>query len=263
MEGILFDIKHCAIHDGPGIRTTVFFKGCPLRCWWCHNPESINPGIEKLTRSKKLGQKEFLEETEVGKQTGLDDLLQEIEKDLIFFEESGGGVTFSGGEPLMQPEYLKKLAERCKKAGIHTTLDTSGHANQSALKKVLPQLDLILFDIKSLDEKTHIKYTGASNKQILKNLQYIREQQKKVVIRYPLIPGVNNTPEQLTSLKSFMKDRFREIHFLPYHKIAAHKYKQLNKDYKMPDDVELLTKKYLEDLKADFEQNGFQIKIGG
>lgn len=263
MEGILFDIKHCAIHDGPGIRTTIFFKGCPLKCWWCHNPEGINPSIEKLTRIRRLGDREFQEETEVGRPMSTNELLQEIEKDLVFFEESGGGVTFSGGEPLMQPEYLEKLAKECKKAGIHTTLDTSGHANQSALKKVLPHMDLILFDIKSLDEKTHIKYTGVSNRQILKNLIYIGEQQKKAIIRYPIIPGVNNTPAQLNNLKSFMEGRFSEVHFLPYHKIAAHKYKQLNMENKMPDNVELLTKTYLEDLKTDFEQNGFQVKIGG
>lgn len=262
MEGIIFDIKHCAIHDGPGIRTTIFFKGCPLNCWWCHNPESINSDIQKIKRIRKIGNTEFAEEANIGRRISVAQALEEIEKDLVFYEESGGGVTFSGGEPLMQPEFLKELAENCKKKGIHTTLDTSGHANVSALKMIMPYIDLFLFDIKLLDDNIHQKYTGVSHKQILKTLEFISIRQKKIIIRYPLIPGVNNSPEQLSQLRNFIDGRYNEIHILPYHKIASHKYKKLGIENKLPD-INPFPKEYLENLKKDFRERGFDVKIGG
>jgi pyruvate formate lyase activating enzyme len=162
----------------------------------------------------------------------------------------------------MQPEFLKELAKSCKKLGIHTTLDTSGHASLSALKMVIPYIDLFLFDIKLLDDRIHKKFTGVSHKQILRILDFISAKKKKIIIRYPIIPGINNSPEQLIQLKKFIVDRYNEIHLLPYHKIAAHKYKKLSIENKLPD-INPISKEYLETLKDDFKESGFNVKIGG
>lgn len=262
MKGIIFDIKHCAIHDGPGIRTTVFFKGCPLKCWWCHNPESISPEIQQIERTRKIGEKIFIDTETLGKEISVDEVMKEIEKDLVFYEESGGGVTFSGGEPLMQAEFVTEIAKKCKESGIHTALDTSGYTSIKLLNKVLPYIDLFLFDIKSLDNNIHKKYTNASNEEILAILEYLKSKDKPIIIRYPLIPEINNTEEQIRKLKEFVKGEFSEIHLLPYHKIANHKYKQLGMENKLPDLVSL-SKEYLKRIKQEFEEIDLQVKIGG
>ena len=262
MEGLIFDIKHCAIHDGPGLRTTVFFKSCPLNCWWCHNPESISREVHSVQSIKKVGAKSFKETKVIGYKTTVAEVMKEIEKDIVFFDESKGGVTFSGGEPLMQPAFLSELAQTCKLMGIHTALDTSGYAATKTVLSILPHIDLFLFDIKVLEEAKHKKYTGVSNTLILKNLGIILEHKKHVIIRYPLIPGINNTEEQLSALREYLSSSVNEIHFLPYHTIAKNKYKQIGMDYKMGD-AEMFSDNYLDNLKTKFEQDGFKIKIGG
>ena len=189
MQGIIFDIKHYAIHDGPGIRTTVFLKGCPLGCWWCHNPESRSGDIFQYKKQEKI-EGRIVEQIEtIGKNYTVPEVMKEIEKDIVFFEESGGGVTFSGGEPFKQTEFLKELLKCCKKQEIHTCVDTTGYVKTDQLEKAALFTDLFLFDLKHFDDKMHIKYTGVSNKQILENLQLLDEMGKSVQIRYPLIPG--------------------------------------------------------------------------
>ncbi|MFX1514452.1 MAG: 4Fe-4S cluster-binding domain-containing protein, partial [Promethearchaeota archaeon] len=169
-KGIIFDVKKYAIHDGPGIRTTVFFKGCPLRCWWCHNPEGQKEGLETIIKTQidKNTLSDNQEET-IGREVSVVEVITEIEKDQLFYDESGGGVTFSGGEPLMQPAFLNALLDACKEKELTTTLDTCGYASWNILKKIKDKIDLFLYDIKIIDNKEHQKYTGVSNNQILSN----------------------------------------------------------------------------------------------
>lgn len=262
MKGLIFDIKHCAIHDGPGLRTTVFFKGCPLNCWWCHNPESIFPLIQKIEVNKRIGNKSFIEIADVGQYMDSKSIMAEIEKDAVFYEESNGGITFSGGEPMSQIDFLTELAIHCKEKGFHTTLDTSGYCATENFEKILPYIDLFLYDIKTLDDIVHKKYTGKSNNLIINNLDYILSKNKQVIIRYPLIPGINTSIDQLSEIKKFLRPRSHEIHFLPYHNIGKNKYKQIGKDYKL-NGLEILPENFLVQIKNDFEQDGFKVKIGG
>ena len=221
--GIIFDIKRFAIHDGTGIRTTVFLKGCPLNCWWCHNPESQSFGINNSELREGIGPKISVKE-----------LVEEIEKDTIFFDESNGGVTFSGGEPLSQAIFLKNVLLECKKRDIHTTLDTSGYADTETFEDIAKYVDLFLFDLKLIDDKKHQKYTGVSNEQILINLRRLSDLGSNIIIRIPVIPGINDTDEDILQFIHVLKDlRIKGIDLLPYHKIAAHKYQKMELVYKM------------------------------
>ncbi len=152
MQGLIFSVKRYSIHDGPGIRVTFFMKGCPLSCWWCHNPEGISPAREKVNQTRKVGGKEFSETEEVGKYYSVENIIEILEKDRIFLEQSGGGVTFSGGEPLMQNEFLKKHWKPAEVQGFHTAVDTSGYSSAGNFKAIMPLTDLFLFDIKHLDD---------------------------------------------------------------------------------------------------------------
>lgn len=218
-QGVLFNIKRFAIHDGPGIRTTVFLKGCPQRCWWCHNPESLNPGVF-----------DGIGETRTAAQ-----VMQEIEKEMIFYDESGGGVTFSGGEPLMQPEFLSILMDRCKKNEIHITLDTSGCVSPIVFNSVIDKVDLFLYDLKIIDENGHKKYTGASNRFALENLETLSKKRKKTIIRFPMIPGITDADENVTAVANFVCSlkSIRDIEVLPYHRTAEQKYRRLQLENKM------------------------------
>lgn len=262
MQGLIFDIKHCAIHDGPGIRTTVFFKGCPLNCWWCHNPESISPNMQLIEVIKRVGNKSFRESTIIGKNKSTAEIVSEIEKDNIFFDESKGGVTFSGGEPFYQTEFLIELSKRCKEKGFHTALDTSGYASVKTLEMVIPFIDLFLYDIKLLDNKLHQKYVGVPNSTILRNLDFILSRNKKVIIRYPLVPGINDSKTQLEALKEFINNRINEIHFLPYHVIGRNKYEQLGFEYKL-EEIESPSEMFLNEIIKDFSRSDLVVKIGG
>ena len=232
--GIIFDIKHYAIHDGPGIRTTVFLKGCPLRCCWCHNPESQNTEIQSVTRERKLDGKTYTEKENIGYHISAQDLMKELKKDIIFFEQSGGGVTFSGGEPLMQADFLAEILKLCKQEGIHTVIDTSGHAEPGALKKVIDLADLFLFDLKLMDDVDHLNCTGVSNELALTNLKTLVRENKEVVIRFPYIPGYTDKEENIESIVALMKKLdLDRIDILPFHSIARHKYHQLGLDYQL------------------------------
>ena len=244
MDGFIFDIKHFAVHDGPGIRQTVFFKGCPLNCWWCHNPESQNPCVEKYIRTRKLDGMEFTKETSVGYSISSADLLEIIKGDQVFFSESGGGVTFSGGEPLMQHHFLKEIMLLCKESGIHMALDTTGFASDLVIREIAELTDLFLFDLKLLDSEKHVKYTGVPVTQIIRNLKWLDENHDDIVIRFPVIPGITDTDENIKAVKKFLSrlKNTRSIDLLPYHNISNGKYLRFQKD---------------------FEDMGFKVQIGG
>ena len=217
MNGLVANIQRFCIHDGPGIRTTVFFQGCPLSCWWCHNPECI--GFDAA------GAKSYSPE----------ELMEELIKDRIFFEESGGGVTFSGGEPLAQSEFLAQLLERCRKENIHTAIDTSGYVEKKELKKFLQLADLFLYDLKLIDEELHKKYTGVGNEQILENLRFLDENNAGIEIRIPLIPNITDTRENIRDIRDFIHSlkHQHKVQLLPYHKIAEGKYERLELEYRL------------------------------
>jgi pyruvate formate lyase activating enzyme len=264
MKGIIFDIKHFAVHDGPGIRQTVFFKGCPLNCWWCHNPESQEIYPEKYNRVNKLDGKEFKKEVTVGYKTTVDKLFETISGDKIFFEESDGGVTFSGGEPLMQANFLYEIIKKCKETGIHTCLDTTGFASEKTIEKIAEVTDLFLFDIKLIDNELHQKYTGIPVDGILRNLTWLDENKKNVILRFPVIPEITNTKKNLSEIKSFMKSlqNINRIDLLPYHNISNGKYERFKKVNKMKKTYPLSNSE-MNSLKSEFEGIGFKVGIGG
>lgn len=257
MTGIVFDIKRFAIHDGPGIRTSLFFKGCPLSCWWCHNPESRKMGVEQLDFK-------FKGKNHIGWETTSEQLLIEAEKDRPFYEQSGGGITFTGGEPLMQADFLKETAKLFKQHNLHLCLDTTGFASEKVFQEVSQYIDLFLFDLKHLDDEMHKEFTGVSNKVILKNLEYLIENKKEVHIRFPLIPSINDQTEHLEDLAEYLNSlkHIKNISILPYHKIAQGKYEQLNFENKMSG-IKEPSETEVESTKSFLEKQGFDVKIGG
>ncbi len=263
MEGLIFDIKHYAIHDGPGIRQTIFFKGCPLTCWWCHNPESQKNEIEYFTKERKLDGQTIKRKETIGYTIQPDELFRIIQKDTIFFDESGGGVTFSGGEPLMQHDFLKEVAGLCNGAHIHTALDTSGYAPQEVFLPLIPYFDLVLFDLKFIDDEIHQRYTGVSNENILKNLRILEESNAKYRIRFPLIPEITNTPDNLEAIKSFLSKlkRVDGIDILPYHDISKGKYNRFDKTNKMGNIQ--LTHQETDRVKNELSSSGLNVQLGG
>jgi len=299
-KGLIFDIKRFAIHDGPGIRTTVFFKGCPLSCWWCHNPESQSPSPELMVRparcqevcrecisrchvqaiSKRNGIVVEREKCDtcmtcvetclsealqmVGRVARVKELIAEIEKDIVFFDESKGGVTFSGGEPLMQPAFLASLLRACKKRGIHTSLDTSGHTSFRTIEGILDTVDLFIYDIKLLDEKSHKMYTGVSNRLILKNFERLIKLHDDVEVRVPLIPRITDTEENISSLLMFLSslDKVRNVVLLPFHNSAKKKYEGLDRENRMGNTSTSPTEE-IDRIKKRFSECGFEVRIGG
>jgi len=247
MKAIIFEIKRFAVHDGDGIRTTVFFKGCPLRCVWCHNPEGLT-GAPQTARyahkcigcgeCKKEGftPEDCLGDATVlyGKEVTVDELLPLLLEDKEFYENSGGGVTLSGGECLMQADFCAELLKELKKLGIHTAVDTCGFVSRNALDKVIPYTDVFLYDIKAYDEDIHIRCTGVSNKQILENLKYLNMLGKKIEIRIPYVPDFNDG--QIEKIACFLAPlkNITKIRVLPYHNYAGSKYKALNIKVTLP-----------------------------
>ncbi|MBU8892534.1 MAG: glycyl-radical enzyme activating protein [Bacteroidales bacterium] len=264
MNGTIFDIKHFAVHDGPGIRQTVFFKGCPLSCWWCHNPESQDVNPEKIVRINKLDGQEFKKEVTVGYQISVDELYKTISGDQIFFEESGGGVTFSGGEPLTQSDFLFEIIKTCTQNGIHTCVDTTGFASEKTIKKIAEATDLFLFDIKLIENKLHQKYTGIPVDEILKNLKWLDQNNKNVILRFPVIPGITDTEKNISEIKSFIKslNNINQVDLLPYHNISNGKYARFKKKNKM-ENTKPLSDDDMNKLKLEFESLGLIVGIGG
>ena len=270
MEPLIFDIRRYSINDGPGIRITIFLKGCPLSCKWCHNPESQSPEVQKLyTASKCIGAKECIEVcptnalsmTSEGIVTDIsacdlcgkcaevcpskaiemsgqfyskEELFGIIERERIHMDQSGGGVTFSGGEPMMYPEFLTEILDICGDKGIHRAVDTCGYADTQKLLDVAKRTDLFLYDLKLMDPEEHRKWTGVSNKLILKNLRVLSENNSKINIRIPLIRNVNTDPAGITKMAEFIISLSGEkpsISLLPFHNIASGKYKKLEIEY--------------------------------
>ena len=270
MKALISDIKRFAVHDGDGIRTTVFFKGCPLKCRWCHNPEGISRKPQLSYIAKKCiqcgacidrcpaGAHQFFPEGHVfhrdrclscgscveeclgqalklyGREITVDELMPHLLADADFYESSGGGVTLSGGEPLMQAVFCRELLERLKKEDIRTAVDTCGYASRQAVEAVMPYTDLFLYDLKAVDEEVHKRCTGVSNRPILENLRYINSCGKAVEIRIPYVPGMNDG--EIEGMGGFLKDlsAVKCVKVLPYHGFAASKYEALGMENPLP-----------------------------
>jgi len=266
--GVIFNIQRYSIHDGPGIRTTVFLKGCPLNCWWCQNPESqlsgqemifwedrciscgacsticpsgaiqIKNGIpvtekeECILCGKCIEKCPALAREMIGKKVTAEEVIKEIEKDMVFYEESDGGATFSGGEPLVQSEFLEGLLNGCREKKIHTAVDTSGYISWEILNKISPKVDLFLYDLKLVDNKRHKKYSGVSNEIILENLKKLSSVHHNIFVRFPVIPGINDDDQNIKETGEFLSSlKIAQVNLLPYHYIGIDKYKKLGRTY--------------------------------
>lgn len=228
-HGIIFSIEEFAIHDGPGVRTTLFLKGCPLCCAWCHNPEGISP--EPQLMHKKNG-------TSIcGVEMTTDELAGRILKNKEIYIQNKGGITLTGGEPLMQSDFIIELVQ--KLPGIHIVIETCGYASESVFRQVISLTDMVLFDVKHMDPVIHKRYTGRDNQLILKNLTYLCEASKEFIVRIPLIPEVNDTPENMKHIAEFIKDAkgLIRVELLRYHKTAGAKYKMIGLEYDPPFNV--------------------------
>lgn len=299
---LVINIQKCSIHDGPGIRTTIFFKGCPLKCTWCHNPESQKYTKEVLYNQEKCTQcnscmnncpnhaiykennriylhKEKCEFCEtcldyclnnareiVGKTYTVNQLVHEIEKDMIFYEESNGGVTLSGGEVMTSDiSFIKQILKSCKDKGIHTTIDTCGFTSFENFKEILPYTDLFLYDVKLIDNEKHLLVTGVDNKLILDNLERLSKEDVSITIRIPLIEGVNvdkDNTEIIKIIQFLLPLNIKHINLLPYHDIGVYKYRKLNKKY-YGTEFKAPSEEKLKEISSLFENNNFIIKIGG
>lgn len=290
----IFNIQKFSTHDGPGIRTVIFLTGCPLRCEWCSNPESQNVKSSIFWNEAKcigcmLCKRACPHEIMPGKQgidkacilcgecvrhcpaqalelmgveTDIETIMKEVRKDKAFFENSGGGVTISGGEPLMHPEFVIELAKAIKKEGFHLTLETTGYAQWDTVKRVFKEFDLVLYDIKQMNDEKHQKYTKVSNKLILENAKKARKENLPLIYRVPFIGGVNADKENTEQLAKFAKEtNVNQIHLLPYHELGKNKYKYLRKDYVC--NAYKPSKQEIEETKTYLEDQGFIVKIGG
>ena len=300
-ENLIFDIKRYAINDGPGIRIVVFFKGCNLQCAWCHNPEGISAMVEKMYSPAKcilcgtcvvacpenaiaLKTDGIITDTELckicgkcaevcpaiatemsGKKMSVSEIMGIIEKERIFFDQSGGGVTFSGGEPLIHTKLLIELLDECGRRGIHRAVDTAGNVSTGTILEVARRTDLFLYDLKMMNTELHRKWTNIRNERLLHNLKVIAKAGANIIIRIPLIGGVNDTNENIEQTAKFVDELWgdkKEVHLLPYHSIAQHKYLKLGKS----NDFEKLQEPEEETLItaiAKFAVYGIKASIGG
>lgn len=260
IHGTIFKIKKYALHDGPGIRTTVFFKGCPLRCAWCHNPEGQSSSPQPMSRRTSSGDRHAT----VGRVMGVEELVREIEKDQLFYDESVGGVTFSGGEPLSQPIFLEALLAACNEREIHATLDTSGFAPPHVIERMLPRLQLVLCDLKIVDEAAHRHNTGVSNRVIFDNLHRIAGSQTPLRIRLPLIHGITDTDANITAVARWVGDLgcVEQIDLLPFHRIGEEKYRRLGMANPMPGLCAPSADRQAR-IQTRLASNGFKVTIGG
>jgi pyruvate formate lyase activating enzyme len=273
-SGIIFDIQRFSIHDGPGIRTTVFFKGCSLRCFWCHNPEGMDrrpqiqfyPGrciacgecvavcpqnAQELGTGRRVYHREACVtcgecvarcDAEglllVGRTVNVAEVMAEVLSDRTFYETSGGGVTLSGGEPLLQPEFARALLADCKNAGLHTAVETCAHVPWSALEALIPVTDLFMVDLKHMDPDRHRAATGAPNERILANIRRLAVSDRPIIFRTPVVPTVNDTAEEIAGIASFVAELAATgkgeitLELLPFHRLAADKYRSLGLDYR-------------------------------
>jgi pyruvate formate lyase activating enzyme len=299
-EGIVFDVKKFSIHDGPGIRTTVFLKGCPLSCWWCHNPEGQVGEPELILRPNRcIGCGACLDVCEreaivlegdvivtqrerctacgacveacytearglVGRSMTVAQVMDEIERDVAFYDQSGGGVTFSGGEPLAQPEFLRALLRACKERGLHTALDTCGFAPWNELDGMREDVDLFLYDLKLMDNARHRESTGVSSEPILENLQRLSGRRHRIVLRVPIIPGINDDEENLRHMGAFAAQlpSLERVDLLPYHRIGRDKYRGLGKACPMPD-AQPPSEGRMEEIARALRRFDLAVSVGG
>ncbi|MDP2871811.1 MAG: glycyl-radical enzyme activating protein [Bacillota bacterium] len=300
VTGTIFSIMRFAVNDGPGIRTTVFLKGCPLDCWWCHNPESQAYGPElQIWPDRCIGcgacikvcpQRSGVETNPVphtsppgctvcglcaaacpakareviGWRAGVEDVMGEVARDTVFYDESGGGATFSGGEPLAQPELLLALLKACRARGIDTCVDTCGHAPRETLLETAAYTDLFLYDLKLMDPERHVHYTGASNRLVLDNLAALSAVHPGVTVRIPVIPGVNDADENIRGAGEFIAGLkgLRDVTLLPYHGTGAAKYARLGRPCRM-EGLEPPPPARLEEIARLLEGYGLRVQIGG
>jgi pyruvate formate lyase activating enzyme len=298
--GFVSKIQRYSIKDGPGIRTTVFLKGCSMRCQWCSNPELINPYPEILKDQKvclRCGEcfsscpedAIFKENDEyvinrtlctacgicveacpvdayelIGRSMSVDELVTELIKDLIFYEVSGGGVTFSGGEPTLQHRFVRKVAQELKGKQIHVALDTCGNVPWENLDGLTDVVDLVLYDIKFMDHEKHERFTGANNKLILQNAEKLSDVGVPLIIRLPLLPGINDTIEETVKIASFIEElkSVKQIDVLPYHRYGVGKYEMLGREYRL-ESLESPDRNHLEHLRDILQAHGFKVTIGG
>ena len=265
-HGYIFDIKKFSVNDGPGIRTTVFFKGCPLTCWWCHNPESQRELPEKIDGCTFRWNFSNSASTAkiVGSRISVNDVMNEIKKDIPFYEESKGGATISGGEPMLQKEFLYSLLSSCKQNDINTAIDTTGYAPFEDFEKIYELTDIFLYDLKLIDEAEHLNYCGIPNSLIHENLTRLAEIGNKIILRVPVIPSITDTEKNISSMIELISKlkNVREIDLLPYHSSANKKYEQLNRENKI-NQLTPPANEYMLELKNRFEQLNIPIKIGG
>lgn len=235
-QACIFNIQKFSIHDGPGIRTVVFFKGCPLRCYWCSNPESQSGKPEKIWDNTKN------KYTTVGEYKGIDEIIEEVMKDVDFYEESGGGVTLSGGEVLYQAAFATELLKQLKEKGIHTAAETTAHAKTEDFANFIKQVDTLYIDVKHHDPEKHRAGIGATNETNLKNLAYAIKHHDNLTIRIPVIPRFNDSPQDAEAFSQlFNKMGVQKIELLPFHQFGQQKYENLNRDYRMKDIPQLHT----------------------
>jgi pyruvate formate lyase activating enzyme len=300
-QPFIFDIKRYAINDGPGIRIVIFLKGCNLNCVWCHNPESISGETERMYAPAKcilcgtcvvtcpekaitLTSEGIITDTGLCKMCGkcaevcptkaielsghpmsVAEIMNEIEKERVFFDQSGGGVTFSGGEPLLQSRFLIELLDECGKRGIHRAVDTAGLVHTEIILEIAKRTDLFLYDLKMIDSEKHRKWVGVPNEKILENLKTLAETRANIIIRIPLVGGVNDDAENIEATARFVAElsgEKKEVNLLLYHKIAQTKYQKLGR----PEEFQLLeepTKEAQMQAIAIFEKYGIQASIGG
>ena len=297
--GTIFAVKPFSLHDGPNLRTTVFFKGCPLNCLWCHNPEGIQPATTVVSSPDKcvgcgecvaqcqqgalvLKENTIVRESEkcsccfgcveqcpalvheaIGWQSDVAGIMEVVKKDIAFFDQSGGGVTFSGGEPLAQPEFLLALLKACGQLAIHRVVDTSVWAPSKVVREVAAYTDLFLCDIKHMDDSIHKKNTGVGNELILDNIRLLASKGQEIRIRVPLIPGMNDSPDNLLATAAFIKTLgISSIDMLPYHQAARAKYDKLNIVYP-GETIKKTEDKDLHQAVTLMERCGLEVVIGG
>lgn len=302
VKGVIFDIQRFTLHDGPGVRTLVFLKGCPLGCQWCANPESNNPKPElglMRSRCNKCGEcvalcpEHAIAVDEVGmpqidrrrcrdcgvctpvclpkslilygREVTVEEVHREVRKDKLFYEGSGGGVTVSGGEPLQQPSFVKALFKVCHEDGISTCLETSGFAPTRVLEEILPLADDVLFDLKQLDTAVHERFTGVSNKLILENAAVAVKSGVSVQFRCPIIPGINDTLENVKETARFiieLQGKDTALELLPYHRMGVVKYEALDRTYSLRElDTLLPDSNHLKSIQRTYEELGVRCTI--
>lgn len=298
----VINLQKYSIHDGDGIRTTVFFKGCLLNCWWCHNPESQNYRQDLMVDSEKctgcgsciefcengaisFGEGKVITDLKkcilcarcvdgciynnrelVGKQYKIEDLIKELEKDKQFYEDSEGGITLSGGEVMTQDmDYIEGLIKKIKVKGYNLAIDTCGYAPTENYKRILKYVDTFLYDVKVIDDEKHKKYMGKSNELILHNLKFISDNNGKINIRIPVINAVNSDEEAIEEIINYLKNNIKveKVNLLPYHNTGSSKYGKLQKEY-LGKDFEAPSQERMEEIADRFRSNGFiNVKIGG